>query len=546
MKAKKSKKKKIVVSIIIVLIVAAAGTVGGIYLFHSSAQAEKETTYTVSKVTTGDLTESITGTGTLTSASTDSVTEPVAVTIKKYKVETGQSVSKGDVLAQISTSDMENTVSTLQSDIDSLDQSIAQSISSATTTQKIKANMKGRVKIIYGQSGDNVDDVMNENGALLVLSTDGKMKFSCELSDSADLKVNDSVDVTVSDEDYDGTVASISSDGKTAVITITDNGPEVGAEATAYVDDTKLGSGKLQINQPVSIISSSGTISKVYVDENDKVYSSTSLFYVKNIPLSSDYSDMVKDRATKVKQLEQAKALLQSGEIVAEKDGVINTLTATVGQAVNSGDEIINLYTGGVVELPVSVDELDISKVKVGQSATISVDAIDGTTYNATVKSISQVGTTSSGVTDYTVTLEVKGDDKLMIGMNATATIIVQEEKNALLLPLEALQSLQGEEYVWLYNGSLPEDSSTDPGTKTVVTTGLSNDNYVQVTSGLSEGDQVVIVRTKSSSSNSNRTGSGMGMMSGMSGNNFPGGGDFSGGSQKRSGSTSGGAPNGG
>ena len=545
MKTKKSKKKKVVVSAIIILIVVAAAAVAGVYIFNANAQSDTETTYTLADVTTGDLTESITGTGTLTSAGTDSVTAPVDVTIKKYKVEAGESVSKGDVLATISTSAMETTISSLQSDIDSLDTSIAQSISSASTTDKIKANMKGRVKIIYAESGDNVDDVMDKNGALLVLSTDGKMKFSCELTDSSDLNVNDSVNVTVDDEDYDGTVESISSDGKTAVITITDNGPEVGAEATAYLDDTKLGSGKLEINEPVSIISESGTISKVYVDENDKVYSSTSLFYIKNIPLSSDYSDVVTERATKVKQLKQAKALLASGEIVAEEDGIISALTASTGQAVTSGDEILSLYTGGVAELPVSVDELDISSVEVGQSATVSVDAIEDTTYNATVTNISQVGTTSSGVTNYTVTLEVEGDDQLMIGMNATATIIIQEENDVLLLPLEALQSVQGEDYVWLYTGSLPEDSSTDPGTKTVVETGLSDEDYVEITSGLSEGDQVVIVRTKSTSDSSNNTG-GMGMMGGMSGGDFSGGGNFSssgGGGQRPSG---GGAPNGG
>jgi HlyD family secretion protein len=104
--------------------------------------------------------------------------------------------------------------------------------------------------------------------------------------------------------------------------------------------------------------------------------------------------------------------------------------------------------------------------------------------------------------------------------MNATATIVIEKHSGVLLLPLEAVQALQGKSYVWLYTGTLPTDSSQDPGTKTEITTGMSNDSYVEISSGLTADDQVVVVRTKSTSSSNMQGGFGGfgGMTGGMGG----------------------------
>lgn len=91
-------------------------------------------------------------------------------------------------------------------------------------------------------------------------------------------------------------------------------------------------------------------------------------------------------------------------------------------------------------------------------------------------------------MTVYDVTLTIEGDDQLKLGMNGTATILVEERENVLLVPIAALNTSRGESYVWLQSASAADG---EPGVRTPVETGLSDENYAEVLSGLSEGDVV-------------------------------------------------------
>ena len=122
--------------------------------------------------------------------------------------------------------------------------------------------------------------------------------------------------------------------------------------------------------------------------------------------------------------------------------------------------------------------------------------------------------------------------------MNGTATIMTGEQSGALLIPLSALQSDKQGSYVWLYSENYTATKEA-PGLKNYVTTGLSDADYVAVLSGLSLGDEVLVVRTASSAAGEtnnrfNRTDGGMTMPMNIdggnrnspgSGGNFPGGG---------------------
>ena len=174
----------------------------------------------------------------------------------------------------------------------------------------------------------------------------------------------------------------------------------------------------------------------------------------------------------------------------------------------------------------------------------LAMDAITDHTYAGTVSKISQIGTATSGVTVYDVTLTIEGDDQLKLGMNGTATILVEERENVLLVPIAALNTSRGESYVWLKSDSAADG---EPGVRTTVETGLSDENYAQVLSGLDEGDVVLITREASSSSTDSRDGGfdfgsmsfDMGSMpSGgdMPSGGFPGGGGGSGNGGGRSG----------
>ena len=175
-----------------------------------------------------------------------------------------------------------------------------------------------------------------------------------------------------------------------------------------------------------------------------------------------------------------------------------------------------------------SVDELDIINVQVGQNADIAMDALTDKTYAAVVSKVSQIGTPNGGVTVYNVTLTIDGDENLKFGMNGTATIRIEELNDVLLVPLTALNTSRGESYVWLQSDSAYAD---EPGVRTTVETGLSDENYAQVLSGLNEGDVVLITREASSSGTDSQSGGfDFGGMSFDIGSMPQGGGDMPGG----------------
>ena len=506
---KRSRKKVISIVVACVIVLGAAGA--GVYFWKGgfgSAKASTTTSYSVVSLTTGDIEKSITGTGTLAADGTATQNAPIDLTVDEVKATVGQSVKKGDAIATVDTDKLADTIATLRSDLSTLDSSIAQAAAQQDDTVKVTSPVSGRVKQILASDGDDASTLTLSKGGLMVLSTDGLMRFDCTLTKAGAVAAGDDVTVTAGGSNYSGLVTEVSADGKSCVITLSDYGPKVGAKATAKVDGKAIGSGKLSINQPYTVAATTGgVVGTIYVSENQRVYKNSSLVKLIGVPVSQSYQDSLTTRQQKLDTLNAALALQASGTLTADQDGVISTLPVAAGQQVNAGSPVVEYYTGGTAALDVAVDELDIGSVQVGQTATVAVDAVDGKTYDATVNSISQVGTTNNGVTTYTVGLKLADTDGLRIGMNATATIVIEQHKNVLMLPMTALQSSQGEQYVWLYTGSLPEDSSKDPGTRTVVETGLSNDNYVEVTSGLTADDQVVVVRTRSSNSTTTRFG---------------------------------------
>lgn len=515
-------KKIIVIPIIVVVLVMAVYFL----FFASKPKANSATTYQVAEVTTGDLTQAITGTGTIWPGKSVDVVAPFDLKVLSVEVQSGQSIKAGDTIAKLDTGVLDSVISHLKDEISSIDDAILRLKESESSTEIIKSPISGRVKEIFTESGDNVKSVISEHGALLTISTDGKMKVTIETSE---VEEGDSVSVNVDSNTYSGTVVDVSN-GK-ATITLTDDGTAVDATATVYTSDgNKLGSGFLSINQPVKVTADVGTVSKVYVNDNSKVYKNTPLVYLKDLPASEEYETQIESRLKKQNLLLAAQKMRESGRLVSEYDGIINDITINDGTQVAENSQILSIYTDGADTLTVSIDELDIGNVEEGQDAKITVDAIEDKMYDATVETISQVGEVNSGVTTYDVKLKVEGDEKLKIGMNATAEIIVEERTDILLLPLEAVQSTQGEQYVWLYTGNLPKDSGEDPGERTVVSTGLSDDSYVEITDGLDADDKVVIVRTKATNTNRQRGemmapgGMDMGTPGKME-NNFPQGG---------------------
>lgn len=135
--------------------------------------------------------------------------------------------------------------------------------------------------------------------------------------------------------------------------------------------------------------------------------------------------------------------------------------------------------------LEITIDELDISKLHVGQSASISVGAISGQSFDAVITAIGATGTNEGGSSKFTVELTVPRSAQMLNGMNATAVITLATASNVVTIPTAALCDSGAETVVYT---TYDEESGTLGGAVTV-TTGVSDGENVQILTGLSEGD---------------------------------------------------------
>ena len=370
----------------------------------------------------------------------------------------------------------------------------------------MKLPASARIKKIYGKVGDLVQDVMNEYDALAVLSMDGKMKVVIpkgELTVGATVTVHDGL------VKYAGVVQSI--EGDTAVITFADTKTLEGASVEVTKNSISLGTSEAQINLPFYFTSTTqGRIASIGYVVNNKPNRNAVLFSLTQVPVSSEYDTLMIKRQQTMDSLKAAKEVLTSGVIPASVDGIVSSVTTASLTDTAANTVLASLYVGDAKQMVISVDELDIIHVSVGQSVTIAMDAVTDKEYKATVSHISQIGTTSSGVTTYPVTLSIEGDEQLKIGMNGTATIHVLDVTGAVLVPITALNTSKEGQYVWLYDESVSSESG-EPGVKTFVTTGLSSDAFAEVKSGLKAGDYVMITRSANTNTNNQFMGFGPG-----------------------------------
>ena len=199
------------------------------------------------------------------------------------------------------------------------------------------------------------------------------------------------------------------------------------------------------------------------------------------------------------------------------------------------------MQSDDTMSISVSVDEQDINSVSVGQSATVTLDALDGVTLDGTVTAVSNSASSSgNGSAKYTVSISVLKQDGMLIGMSASATIVVDEAEDVVTIPVDALQEKGSETYVY----TTVDDDGTLSG-ETEVETGLSDGDTVEITDGLSDGDTIYYQKTGNTSSSGNSDGQG-GMPSGdMPSGDMPSGGNM-GGDQQSGGQPSGGGPSGG
>ena len=158
------------------------------------------------------------------------------------------------------------------------------------------------------------------------------------------------------------------------------------------------------------------------------------------------------------------------------------------------------IYDLSSLTFEMSIDELDIQNVKVGQKVTVTADAFENETFTGTVTNVSLESTYSNGVSTYPVTVTLDETGNLLPGMNVDGVITLDEAEDVLTIPVDSL--MRGNQ-VYVRDDTVKEQQGAVPaGFRSVqVETGLTNDSYVEITSGLEEGDEVYVSESSAGSS---------------------------------------------
>ena len=193
--------------------------------------------------------------------------------------------------------------------------------------------------------------------------------------------------------------------------------------------------------------------------------------------------------------LSKAKEQITKYELRAPFDGVVSTIDYKVGDNIVADDsKYVYLQNPNLMQVIISLDQIDIVKVQTNMSATITFDALAEQSFAGTVTALDPAPVEQSGVVSYNVTVTLdKGTANLYSGMTATVKINLGKKENVLLLPSRALVT-QGEQVLVnkLVNGQI---------VATPVVTGLSDEQNTEIISGLSEQDRVLINSQRTSTS---------------------------------------------
>lgn len=321
------------------------------------------------------LSTSVVGSGSLQGGEIQDIQVPSGLVIESVAVETGDTVSAGQVLATVNETALKAEIAQVQSVITQLDEQL-QKKSGETQSENLTSKVAGRIKKIYVESGDSIADVMAAKGALMLLSLDGKM--AVQIENGSGFTAGSTVSVSFSQGTVvSGTVETHSGDLWT--VTVEDDGAVLGDDVT--VSDSSgqvLGTGTLKIHQPLEVTGTSGTVSAVSVEENQWVEAGESLLTLEDVLMSAEYQKLLLTRAAYKERLQKLLILSEDCAVTALLDGTIESVEITKGSttAASTGN------SGG--------DETS-STSKSSSSIPASSMSYDGSNRKCTVKSLNGV-----------------------------------------------------------------------------------------------------------------------------------------------------------
>lgn len=547
------------------LLLAAVVAVGAVVVLiqgRANGQQETAAVYTKAAAERRSITKSLTSSGTLEPADSYVVSTLVSGEILSDTFEEGDLVEKDQLLYTLDSSDADTSQTQAQNSLTQAQNSLTQAEKNYDQTMKSKyprADMSGTVEEVYVQNGDTVSagtqilKIVGDKNLIIDFLFSYAAPEDFSVGQTATIYVDGFVDTIT------GTVVAVSKSTATTGATEsngsqTTNGRQVvtvrvkaenpglitaGYTASAVIGNyTSYGNSTVNVGATSIITASvSGKVEGLNFLPGDPISDGQQICtitgdtvdnQVDNAQNSIDSAQISLNNAQT--NLQNAQKKLDDYSVTAPISGTVVTKTAKAGDKIEGGSTgtLCTIYDLSYLEMTMAIDELDIGQVAVGQSVRVTADAVPDQTYSGTVTKVSVAGTTSGGITTYPVTVRIDETDSLRPGMNVDAEIVIESRDNVLAVPSGAVN--RGDTV--LVTADSPSaanalDREAPEGYAYVqIGTGVDDDSYVEITSGLQEGDTVAYLPTSSGSSNMMMGGMMMGgMPSGGMGGGAPSGG---------------------
>ena len=460
---------------------------GGVFLLKpkSASTTAVDPSYLETSPEVRDVSNTLSGTGTLNPANTYTVKSLVEGKVLTGEFEEGDVLDEGSILYTLDSSDASTNFEKAEIAM----QQAQRSYDKVVDRQYVRAEVDGTVSTIRDSS---------------------KMLLTLEFpaADAANFSVGQTAQVTLDGtfEQLDGTVTSVTgtdalSTGnlltRTVTIAVRNAGGLTTAQAaTASINGvSSIGSATFGYQAERTLTAqAAGTVTSIHVQEGQTVAKDDILIELSGDDLTESIQSASETLRSAEISLQNLQDTMANYTVTSPISGTIIEKDAKVGDAVKSGDTLCVIYDLSYLEMVINVDELQISSLTVGQKVQITADAVQDKNYVGTVTRVSMKGASNGGTTTYPVTIRIDETDGLRPGMNANAEIVVAEAANALTVPNAAI--VRGG-YVLVTQDS-PSASKADATMEApegfvyvAVKTGVSDDDYTQIVSGIQEGDTI-------------------------------------------------------
>ena len=478
----------------------------------TNTSTAKTQTYTVQK---GDIALYVTGTGNLALSDSQNLAFEIAGTVAEVLVEEGDSVTEGQVLAKLDTSEWDKQIKTLEKTQETAKRNLTTKEDDLTTAQRQISEKEMVVKTaelaVESAKNDiaNIEEVKEAQDDIDTLETD--LTFAKQMRQAS---VADSVmkgDVTY----WNTQVSDLTKQLTAAQDELQDVLDETSVNLTSNVA-LQIASAQLQLEQKEKALENA----KTAVEDASKAVSEAKLDV-------ADAEQAVEDAQS---DLDEQKSL--SPIIKAPSAGFVSQVNVKGGDEVLKGTVAIQIADPNQFKAVIQVTEQDIFSVQVGAEATVSLDALSELSFPAKVTAIAPTATVSSGVVTYKVTVKLTSlvptgsmasdstqkttptttatqSVSLKDGLSAVVDILVQGKTQVLLVPSRAITKQGTNTVVQVINSAATINGAA---TETrLIKTGISDETYTEITSGLSEGEKVLITLSSSSSSSTSSSSSSQG-----------------------------------